>query len=77
MISIRLIEPPELLVFSWSIQGNSTLPERVSVRFTALPDGQGTEVTVMHERIASPEVRKSHETGWLGCLDGLEGLFLS
>ncbi len=73
----EVIEPPELLVFSWSIQGNSTLPERVSVRFTALPDGQGTEVTVMHERIASPEVRKSHETGWLGCLDGLEGLFLS
>jgi uncharacterized protein YndB with AHSA1/START domain len=72
----EVIEPPELLVFSWSIEASDSPPERVSVRFDALSDGQGTEVTVLHERIASSEARKSHEAGWLGCLDGLERLFL-
>jgi uncharacterized protein YndB with AHSA1/START domain len=73
----EVIERPELLVFSWSIEGNESLPERVSIRFAALPDRKRTEVTVLHERIASPEARKSHKAGWHGCLDRLEALFLS
>jgi hypothetical protein len=28
-------------------------------------------VIVTHERIASEELRKMHEQGWFGCLEGL------
>ena len=30
-----------------------------------------TEVIVTHEHIASEELRKMHEQGWFGCLEGL------
>jgi len=68
-----IVERPSLLVFSWHIEGEPGLPEKVSVSFDPLPDGDRTEVTVRHERIASATARKSHEMGWLGCLDSLAG----
>ena len=37
--------------------------------------GKVTEVIVVHERIPSEAVRRSHEGGWLGCLEGLERHF--
>jgi len=47
----------------------------VTVRFE--PKGDGTEVIVVHERIADEATRDDHEKGWAGCLDGLERHFLS
>ena len=61
------IEPPHRLIYSWQIGDEPT--SRVTVRFD--PAERGTEVTVLHERIASNAVRDEHDAGWNGCLDGL------
>jgi len=63
------IVPNELLVFTWSWQGDSAPETLVTVELKEA-DG-GTEVTLTHERFASPEVRDRHEHGWTGCLENL------
>ncbi len=63
------IERPRLLVYTWSIEPAGTDPERVTIRFDE--KGGTTDIRVIHERIADPTVRASHEAGWTGCLDGL------
>jgi uncharacterized protein YndB with AHSA1/START domain len=62
------IEPPTQLVYSWRL-GGASQSERVTVRF--VPRDEGTEVSIVHERIATEPARDEHERGWLGCLDGL------
>jgi uncharacterized protein YndB with AHSA1/START domain len=44
---------------------------RVTVEFR--PHGEGTELIVIHERLAA-EARDMHLEGWTGCLDGLQAL---
>jgi uncharacterized protein YndB with AHSA1/START domain len=67
----RVVEPPHRLVYTWQMGGESSL---VTVTFAAR--GEATEVVVVHEQIPSEAVRESHESGWAGCLDGLERNFL-
>lgn len=67
------IEPPCKLVYTWVLEPATTAHERVTVRFEACDTG--TEVIVVHERIASTQARDQHETGWDGCLHGLAALF--
>ena len=66
------IEPPTELVYTWTVEPSSRAPERVRVRFE--PRDEGTEVIVVHERIADQAARDQHEHGWQGCLDGLRRL---
>ena len=70
--TFEAIERPQRLVFTWRLDGalGGAAPERVTVRFEARGDAT-TEVIVEHERIASEELRRDHETGWVGCLEGL------
>ncbi len=63
------IEPPHKLVYTWKVEPANSDPERVTVRFE--PHELGTEVIVVHERIASEPARDQHQGGWEGCLDGL------
>jgi glutathione S-transferase len=63
------IEPPHRLAFSWRVEPGAEEVSRVVVTFQAV--GEGTEVVVLHERIARQEVRQDHEQGWTGCLEGL------
>ena len=42
----------------------------MSVSFAAI-DERSTEVVVDHDRVHSRGARDGHETGWIGCLDGL------
>jgi uncharacterized protein YndB with AHSA1/START domain len=68
--TFELIEQPHRLIYSWRVADEPV--SRVTVRFD--PAAGGTEVTVVHERIASAQVRADHEAGWIGCLDGLADL---
>ena len=68
----EIIDRPALLIFSWRIDGQENQEERVRVSFTTVNGGAATEITVLHERIATLAERESHEAGWNGCLDGLE-----
>jgi uncharacterized protein YndB with AHSA1/START domain len=63
------ISAPHKLVYTWRLEPGALPEERVTVRFEERD--QATEVIVVHERIASPEIRDRHEAGWHGCLDGL------
>jgi uncharacterized protein YndB with AHSA1/START domain len=65
----ELIEPPHRLTYTWKLESQDGPAERVTVCFEAF--GSATEVVVMHERIPDEVARRSHEKGWLGCLDGL------
>ncbi|NOT07288.1 MAG: SRPBCC domain-containing protein [Gemmatimonadales bacterium] len=64
------VTPPRELVYTWTIDPGAMHPERVTVRFD--PHGEGTEVTVVHERIPNRATLEGHESGWRECLDGLE-----
>ena len=67
------IAPPHLLVYTWRLEHLEHLEqrsERVTVRFESVEGA--TEVSVLHERIADAATRKTHESGWLGCLNRLE-----
>ncbi len=65
----EVVEPPRRLSYSWRVEPGEETPERVTVRFE--PCDGGTEVVVIHERIASTSTRDRHEQGWQGCLEGL------
>jgi uncharacterized protein YndB with AHSA1/START domain len=69
MGDFEVVEPPHRLVYSWRIDANAGTSERVTVHFE--PREDGTDVIVIHERIASADLRDGHERGWQGCLEGL------
>jgi uncharacterized protein YndB with AHSA1/START domain len=71
----EVVDPPHKLVYTWRIDPQSQVFERVTVRFEAC--GEATEVIVTHERIPNAATRDRHQQGWEGCLDGLVNLCLS
>ena len=57
------------LVFSWAWH---TTPERESlVTVTLKADGDGTLLTLLHERFFDQKARDGHERGWTGTLEKL------
>lgn len=63
----------EKLVFSWSWV---TTPERVSrVTVTFKPDGDGTILTLLHEKLFDDQAARGHTHGWTGSMDKLEAYF--
>ena len=67
----EIIERPARLAYTWQIESRPGATERVTVLFEA--SGEGTLVTVTHERIGDAAVRDRHEQGWRDCLDRLAG----
>ena len=63
------IEPPNRLVYTWSIEADVAQAELVTVSFNR--HGAETEVVIVHERIRDRTTRDEHVAGWNGCLDGL------
>ena len=69
----REVVPGSRLVFTWA--WNST-PERESlVTITLAKDGDGTLLTLHHDRFFDEKARDGHERGWTGTLEKLERLF--
>lgn len=64
------IDPPQRLVHTWAIEpvGEQRV-ERVEIGFDER-DG-GTDITITHSGIPTPDLRAGHQAGWTGCLDGL------
>ena len=66
----EIIEPPKKLVFTWRVEPEAKISERVTILFE--PQGAAaTEVVITHQRIPNAAARDQHEYGWRGCLDGL------
>ena len=63
------IIPNEKLVFSWGWEG----PERYESQVTILlkDNNEGTELTLIHQRLANTEAVEKHTEGWIGCLANL------
>ncbi|MBT5412976.1 MAG: SRPBCC domain-containing protein [Rhodospirillaceae bacterium] len=71
----REFSPPDRLVFTWAWR---TTPERESLVTVALaPDGEGTKLTLTHERFADEEARDHHRVGWESSLDILARTYAS
>lgn len=67
------VMPNQRLVFSWAWH---TTPERESlVTVTLKADGDGTLLTLHHERFFDQKARDGHERGWTGTMDKLERYF--
>ena len=67
------IERPSRLAFTWispATKGETTL---VTVTFE--PDGDGTALTLTHERLPSEEAAGQHRGGWTNVLESLAGHF--
>ena len=69
----REVVPNEKLVFTWAWR---TTPERESLVTVELkPDGDGSILTLLHEKFFDEAARDGHKHGWTGSLDKLEKLF--
>ncbi|HWV51403.1 SRPBCC domain-containing protein [Pseudorhodoplanes sp.] len=69
----RVVEPNKKLVFTWAWH---TMKERESqVTITIKPDGDGSILTLLHEKFFDETARDGHSRGWNGSLDKLEQLF--
>lgn len=69
----REVIPNEKLVFTWAWH---TMKERESlVTITIKRDGEGSLLTLHHEKFFDEAARDGHERGWTGTLNKLEQLF--
>lgn len=69
----RDVRANERLVFTW---GWRSTPERESLVTVSLrADGDGTLMTLLHERFFDEAARDRHREGWSGALDKMARLF--
>jgi len=67
------VSPPEKIAFTWAWRST---PERESfVTVTIKPDGEGSILTLHHEKFYDEAARDRHHYGWSGSLRKLERLF--
>jgi uncharacterized protein YndB with AHSA1/START domain len=65
----REVVPDQRLVFTWAWRST---PERESlVTVTFAPEGDGTLLTLTHERLFDETARNDHRRGWTEALDRL------
>lgn len=71
----RDIDPPNRLVFTWAWEPHpDETPldySQCTVTVELRPVGDGTELTLIHERLPNEAMRTEHQVGWEGCLDRL------
>lgn len=65
----REISRHDRLVFTW--ESPFSIPDS-TVTLTFTPDGDGTHLTLLHERFPSEESRDNHQGGWTAILARLE-----
>ena len=63
----------EKLVYTWAFRSTPERESVVTLRLKA--DGDGTWLTLTHERFFDDTARDSHRGGWTQALDGLERYF--
>jgi uncharacterized protein YndB with AHSA1/START domain len=69
----REVVPDRKLVFTWAWK---TTPERESlVTVDIKPDGEGSLMTLTHEKFFDADARDRHQGGWTGALDKMEKMF--
>jgi len=73
--SYRTIEPPSKIVFTWIIEPpdeHAGIESLVTVTIT--PEGTGSKLVILHEKLTRPDAVARHALGWRGALDRLPAL---
>lgn len=66
-----VVEPARRLVFTWA--ASSTEGRTTQVTVTLRPDGDTTEMTIIHERLPSPGVQGGALSAWTSIVGRLHG----
>jgi len=66
----QVIDAAKKLVFTWRSFMTEGRDSLVTVDFVA--EGQGTRITLQHERLPNAEKLQAHREGWSSILNGLE-----
>ena len=61
--------PNKRLVFTWSWETNDVKNTRITV--TLIPEGKGTRVELLHEKLPDQNTADHHTQGWTACLEKL------
>lgn len=67
------VERPWRLIMSWRWREGGGDSGESRLEFHLNPISEGTQLTLTHARLEDEESRASHELGWSGALDKLEG----
>jgi uncharacterized protein YndB with AHSA1/START domain len=65
------IEEPHLLSFTWWPKPLDPCAPETQVTVELRPDGNATDLTLIHERFPDEADRDRHQKGWTGCLGRL------
>jgi len=65
------IVAPSLLSFTWAWESHDAQVPETQVTLEFCPNGDATDLTLLHERFRDEEQRKKHTEGWTGCLSRL------
>jgi uncharacterized protein YndB with AHSA1/START domain len=70
-----VVDPPRrvVLTWRWMVGGDDPGESRVEIILRAI--SAGTELTFTHSDLHDESTQRSHEKGWAGALDKLEGYF--
>lgn len=68
-------EPAQTLSFTWAWEPHGPNAHETQVTAEFVPSGDGTRLTLTHERFHSESDKDSHQEGWKGCLDRLRRKF--
>lgn len=69
----REVTPPSRLAFSWEWQGPAEMNwGNMEVEIDFAEVSGGTEISITHRGLASPEVCEGHRYGWEGSFDKLD-----
>jgi uncharacterized protein YndB with AHSA1/START domain len=67
------LDPPRLLVYSWTANFHTDPEKRSIVRWELTPTKSGTHVKVTHSGLTSePQARKEYAGGWPGVIEMLK-----
>ena len=68
------IVPNESLSFTWTFLDESRRSSVGDSVVTVIlrPSPAGTELTLIHEKLATSEARSGHEWGWINCMEKLD-----
>jgi serine/threonine protein kinase len=62
------IEPPHILSFTWCPVSRGPNTPETQVTIELRPNGNATDMTLIHERFPDEADRDRHQRGWNGCL---------
>jgi serine/threonine protein kinase len=65
------VDAPRTLSFTWAPESSRADTHETQVTLEFHPQGDATDLVLIHERFRDEELRNKHAWGWQGCLDRL------